>query len=123
MGLLSEQEALKSLLRRLPANYSNRKFLEVELYKSIAGKNGEDRVEKKFKEFYLAEEHHLLRNISLGIKDWKVQFDFILLTESCAVIVESKNISGKIHFKEETGEFFRYNDDDMKNVFDDPVIQ
>lgn len=123
MSLLSEQDALKSLLRRLPANHSYRKFLEVELHRSIAGKSGEDRVEKKFKEFYLDEEFHMLKNISLRIKDWKVQFDFILLTESCAVIVESKNISGKIHFIEETGEFFRYNNDDMKDVFDDLVIQ
>lgn len=123
LKLLSETESLERLLGRFPENHSYRKFLEVELYRSTAGKRGEERIKKKFKEFYVDEEFHLLMNISLSIGDWKVQMDGLLITERCAIIIESKNINGKIHFDEVTGEFYRFNDNGEKTVMEDPTMQ
>ena len=123
VSLLPETEALECLLNRLPEEHSYRKFFEVELYRSKAGKLGEARMKKKFKEFYCEEEHHIIWNVSLAIGDWRVQMDGLLLTDRCALIIESKNISGKIHFDEATGKFYRFNENDEKTVMEDPVIQ
>lgn len=49
--------------------------------------------------------------------------DGLLLTEKCAIIIDSKNISGKIHFDEKTGEFYRFDNEDKKAVMEDPRIQ
>lgn len=62
-------------------------------------------------------------DVNLSIASWKVQMDGLLLTEKGAVIIESKNISGKIHFDEKTGEFYRFDDDNVKTVMEDPRIQ
>ena len=53
MGLLSETESLERLLYRLPENHPKRQFLQVELFRTAAGKRGEKRLEQKLKEFRL----------------------------------------------------------------------
>jgi hypothetical protein len=121
--LLTESESLERLLYRLPADHPQRKFLEVELYRRAAGKRGEDRLKRKFVEFDLDESHQFLRNISLSIGEWKVQIDGLLLTERGAIVIESKNISGKLHFDEATGEFSRVDSDGIRTVMEDPTIQ
>ncbi|WP_084243875.1 nuclease-related domain-containing protein [Planomicrobium okeanokoites] len=78
---------------------------------------------KHFVEFHSHEEFHVLWDVSLEMGDWKIQMDGLLLTERCAIIMDSKNISGKIHFDEQTGEFYRFDDDNVKNVMKDPRIQ
>lgn len=121
--MLSHAEALESILGRLAPGHSHRKFLEVELYQTLAGKRGESRLQSRFKEFYLDGEFHVLWDVNLSIGSWKVQMDGLLLTEKCALIIESKNISGKIHFDEKTGEFYRFDDENVKTVMEDPRIQ
>jgi hypothetical protein len=123
IGMLTEQEALERLLYRLPENHSQRKFLEIELYRSAAGIRGEERLERKFIEFDLEENYQFLRNISLSIGEWKVQMDGLLLTERGAIIIESKNISGQLLFDEETGEFSRTDMEGVRTVMEDPTIQ
>ena len=123
MDLLSMEEALGSLIGRLPAVHLQRNYLEGKLHRTVAGIRGEDRMRKRFVEFQPKEEFHVLWDIGLAIGSWKTQFDGIVLTERCAIIIDSKNISGKLHFDEKTGEFYRFDDSDVKGVFDDPRIQ
>ncbi|WP_033543078.1 nuclease-related domain-containing protein [Planococcus sp. CAU13] len=123
MEPLSVEEALGSLIGRLPAVHSQRNYLEGELHRIAAGIRGEDRMRKRFTEFQPKEEFHVLWDIGLAIGSWKTQFDGIVLTGRGAIIIDSKNISGKLHFDEKTGEFYRFNDSDVKKVFDDPRIQ
>ncbi|RNF39707.1 nuclease-related domain-containing protein [Planococcus salinus] len=108
---------------RLPVNHSHRKFLETELYRRAAGARGEKRLKDRFKEFQLEEEYHILWNLSLRLGEWKVQMDGLLLTGKCAVILESKNISGKIQFDEKTDEFSRENLNGEKTIMEDPTVQ
>ena len=121
--MLTKSKALSLLLARLPEKHGKRLFLEGELHKEDAGKRGEQRLRHKFKEFYLEEEFLVLWNVNLNIGEWKVQMDGLLLTKNAAIIIESKNISGKIHFNQETEEFYRIDDNGEKTVFDDPRIQ
>lgn len=116
-------EALELLLARLKDQHPQRPFLERELHWTAAGKRGESRLEKKFNEFYLEEEFQILWDVSLKIGNWPVQMDGLLLTERGAVIIESKNINGQLHFDEKTAEFFRINAAGEKTIMEDPRVQ
>lgn len=116
-------EALNALMARLPENHSQRTFIEMELYRSSAGKRGEKRLQDRFKEFDLDTAYHVLWDIRLSLGDWKVQMDGLLLTERGAIIIESKNISGKIFFNDETDEFSREDLEGKKAIMEDPTVQ
>ncbi|WP_240033890.1 nuclease-related domain-containing protein [Planococcus salinus] len=123
LARLSEMEALHALLARLPDNHFQRKFLETEIYRQAAGKRGEKRLRERFKEFDLDAAYEVLWDIRLCLGDWRVQMDGLLLTERGAIIIESKNISGKILFNEETGEFSREDLEGKKTIMEDPTVQ
>lgn len=123
LELLSAEEALGSLIDRLPPVHSQRNYLQDERRRIGSGIRGEDRMRKRFVEFHPDEEFHVLWDVSLAIGSWKVQMDGLLLTERCAIIIDSKNISGQIHFDEKTGEFYRFDDRNVKTVMEDPRIQ
>ena len=103
---LSKAEALRAALRRLPINYPDRGFLEKELHNAEAGVRGEQRLQKKFIEFYMKEPYQILWNVSLSLGNWSVQMDGLLLTAHEAIVIESKNISGDLYFDHETDEFY-----------------
>lgn len=116
-------ESHERLLRRLPANHSQRHFLEVQLHRATAGVRGENKLQKKFNEFFIESEFKPIWDVNLKIDDWKVQMDGLLLTEKCAVIMESKNISDEIHYDELTDEFYKKNSSNEKITLENPVIQ
>ncbi|MDQ0430525.1 hypothetical protein QOZ98_003382 [Planomicrobium stackebrandtii] len=121
--LLSETESLERLLYRLPENHPKRQFLQVELYRASAGSRGEDRLARKLVEFHPEENHRYLRNICLSFGEWKVQMDGLLLTERGVIIIESKNISGQLHFDNHTGEFWRIDLEGVRTVMENPTSQ
>lgn len=94
--LLSQTESLERLLYRLPEHHPKRPFLQIELYRTAAGKREEKRLEQKLVEFSPDENHRFVRNICLSLGDWKVQMDGLLLTERGAIVIESKNISAQL---------------------------
>lgn len=121
--MLPQEKALELLLARLPVTHSHRKFLEGEHHRTAAGTRGEARLQRRMAEFYLEEEFHLVWDIRLQIDVWKTQMDGLLLTQRGIVILESKNISGSIHFDHQTGEFLRINSEEEKQVMEDPQFQ
>lgn len=123
ISLLTQADALALLLTRLSYHHPQRQFLERELYWTTAGKRGESRIQKKFNEFHFEGEFQTLWDVNLKIDNWPVQMDGLLLTEHCAIIIESKNISGQLHFDEQTDEFFRVNSTGEKTVMDNPKTQ
>ncbi|WP_271852349.1 nuclease-related domain-containing protein [Planococcus maritimus] len=123
LALLSEIESLERLLYRLPDNHSSREFIQVEIFKAVAGKRGEERLFRKMIEFEIEEQYRFLKNICLSRGQWKVQMDGLLLTERGAIVIESKNISGQLYFDDDTGEFSRTNTECVKTIMEDPTIQ
>src|SRR5690606_15027575 len=71
----------------------------------------------------LKENHVIIPDINLTQGHMKIQMDSLLLTRSHAIVIESKNINGEIHFDSATGEFFRFDKNSIKTVLEDPVIQ
>lgn len=123
LELLPMEAALSSLIGRLPAIHVQRNYLEGKLHRTVAGIRGEERMRQRFVEFQPDEEVHALWDIGLAIGSWKTQFDGIVLTKRGAIVIDSKNISGKLHFDDKTGEFYRFDNNDVKEVFEDPRIQ
>jgi hypothetical protein len=123
LELLNKTEALEKLLLRLGPVHPQRDFIDTQLYRTAGGKRGEQRLKARFKEFWIEEEFNALWDVSLTLGDWPVQIDGLLLTGRCAVVIESKNISGEIHFNEATGEFFRIDSDGNKTTLEDPRVQ
>lgn len=120
---LTENEALETLLLRLANDHPQRNYLETRLYRTAGGERGEARLQSRFKEFWIDEDFTAIWDVALALDDWKVQLDGILLTDRCALVMESKNISGEIHFNESTGEFYRINSSNEKTVMEDPRVQ
>lgn len=120
---MTEVKALEALISRLPAQHPYQKFLEVELHRSSAGKRGEEKLLKKLAEFHLKENHVIIPDINLTQGHMKIQMDSLLLTSSYAIVIESKNINGEIHFDVATGEFYRFDKNGIKTVMEDPAIQ
>lgn len=120
---LSKEEALQAAIRRLRADSPERSYLEKELFQTKAGIRGEERLQKKFIEFYYPDGFEIIWNNHLMLGEWPVQMDGLLLTQKAAVIIESKNISGELHFHNETGEFCRIDESGVRTVMDNPAIQ
>ncbi|MGI2328080.1 nuclease-related domain-containing protein [Planococcus sp. YIM B11945] len=107
----------------MDSHHPQRPFLEQKLHRTLAGQRGESRMMKKFNEFQQEEEFRILWDVNLKIDNWPVQIDGLLLTGRCAVIIDSKNINGQLHFDEKTDEFFRFSPAGEKKVMDDPRSQ
>ncbi|MFD1030455.1 nuclease-related domain-containing protein [Metaplanococcus flavidus] len=116
-------ECLRLLMERLPAGHSQQVYLQKELHRYEAGVRGEQRLHDKMIEFHWHEPYELLWDTGLRLDDWKVQIDGLLVTPRCLIIIDSKNISGKIHFDGSTQECYRFNNEGEKWVFDDPRVQ
>lgn len=120
---LSRVEALQGAIRRLKDGTTEQLFLEKELFNTEAGIRGERRLRKKFVEFYFPQGYEIIWNNCLSLNDWPVQIDGLLLTDDVAIVIESKNISGELHFDHVTGEFYRIDSSGLKTVMDSPAIQ
>ncbi|WP_422124795.1 nuclease-related domain-containing protein [Planococcus sp. X10-3] len=116
-------ECLRLLMERLPAGHREQAHLKKELHRYEAGVRGEQRLHDKMVEFHWHEPFELLWDTGLRLGDWKVQIDGLLVTPRCIIIIDSKNISGKIHFDAATSECYRFNNEGEKWVFDDPRVQ
>ncbi|ANU11366.1 NERD domain-containing protein [Planococcus antarcticus DSM 14505] len=121
--LLSQTDLLERLLYRLPEIHPKRPFLQIELYRTAAGKRGEDRLERKLIEFSPEENYRFLRNVCLSPDDWKVQMDVLLLTERGVIFIESKNSSGQLYFDNQTSEFSRTDLEGARTVMENPASQ
>lgn len=123
IGMMARAEGLERLINRLPAEHQSQSYLQKELHRTASGARGEHRIEARFNEFYLDEDYSVMWNVQLQLGNWPIQMDGLLLTKRCAIVIESKNISGKIHFNEKTGEFYRFDEDSVKTFMEDPQIQ
>lgn len=115
-------QQLEALLRRLPKDHSKRALVEGELAKHLAGFRGEESIE-----FYLSnlpfENSLLLHDIRLFVDDENyIQMDSLILTPNFFMILEVKNISGKLIFDPTFHQLIRHKDG-KEEVFPDPLLQ
>lgn len=95
-----------ALLKRLSDEHLL-EFIGEEIRKREAGSRGENRLVQKLDELGLGFPMKVFPNVSLSIRDWKVQIDCLVVTDRCCIVLESKNYSDDLYVNLETEEFYK----------------
>lgn len=96
-----------ALLKRLNDGSPSTEFIREEIRKMDAGVRGENRLVSRLRELRLNGKFRVFSDVCLELDDWKVQIDCLLVTDRCCIVLESKNISGRLYFNEELDEFYK----------------
>lgn len=112
---------LEALLRRLPKNHLKRMQITEELSRRWAGYRGEESLD-----FYLSsldeKKYLIFHDLNLPDGKYNCQIDTLLITLEFALIVEVKNMTGKLIFDTDLDQFFQINDG--KEIgYSDPLAQ
>lgn len=114
-------QVLEALLRRIPVNHVKRQQIKEELSRRRTGYHGERSLD-----YYLShlssEKYWIFHDLNLPDGSYNCQIDTLLLTSDFVLILDSKNIGGKLLFDCEIGQFIQYYNGDEKS-YDDPIDQ
>ncbi|WP_431029719.1 nuclease-related domain-containing protein [Lysinibacillus sp. LZ02] len=89
------------------------------LYRAESGLVGEQYVDRMWHDFQLKEPYYLLHNYCIS----QHQIDTVFICSRFILIVEIKNISGRITFEEEKSQFLREWEDGTIESFRNPIDQ
>lgn len=112
---------LEALLRRLPHTHSMRKRVEEILAKQIAGYRGELGIDYPLS-FLPEKDYYILHDIRLFDGSHYFQLDTLIISPKFILIVEVKNISGKLFFDSDFKQLIR-TVDEKEEPFPDPILQ
>ncbi|MGI2327701.1 nuclease-related domain-containing protein [Planococcus sp. YIM B11945] len=87
----------EALLKRLPAHHEKRRAIQDHLNNARAGLGGEERVDRLMKAFDPPYPYLLLQDVELPNE---CQIDLLLITPGTLVLMEVKNIAGRLRFSE-----------------------
>ncbi|WP_277586147.1 nuclease-related domain-containing protein [Psychrobacillus antarcticus] len=113
---------LQLLDLRLPEAHEMKELIRSKMNMAKAGISGEVRVDRVFNKYSFPFEYVVLHDVSLELYG-KFQMDTLFLTPYFAVILESKNIGGKLSFKENPSLLERANEEGKVDVFESPEVQ
>ncbi|WP_177195538.1 nuclease-related domain-containing protein [Salibacterium qingdaonense] len=113
-------QKLQALDRRLPAFHPKRAEVENELARWRAGFKGEQSIDYHLG--FLNEDWRILHNLRLHDGTRSFQIDTLLLTTSCIILVEVKNITGILTLDAEFHQLIRF-DNEKEEAFQHPVHQ
>jgi hypothetical protein len=112
---------LEALCRRLPLNYPKYQQIIEEMGRREAGYKGEVSLD-----YYLRllpiNKYMILHDLNLPDGDYNCQIDTLLLTSEFALIVEVKNMAGKLIFDTENEQFTQINNN-VEKGYPDPIAQ
>lgn len=104
---------LEALCRRLPLNFPKYQQISEELGRRQAGYQGEIALD-----YYLRllpiNKYLILHDLNLPDGDYNCQIDTLLLTPEFALIIEVKNMTGKLIFDTENEQYTQINNDKEK---------
>ncbi|MGN7386035.1 nuclease-related domain-containing protein [Sporosarcina sp. SAFN-015] len=113
---------LEALLRRLPEHHPRYADIENELRKTKAGENGEQILANVFRQYQFPFEHYIFHDLNLQ-STGKFQIDTLFLFQQGAVILEMKNIAGRISFPETQNQLTRTLENGQVDAFECPSVQ
>ncbi|MFJ7727167.1 nuclease-related domain-containing protein [Neobacillus sp. NPDC097160] len=112
---------LEALCRRLPLNYPKYQQIIEELGRRRAGYQGEVALD-----YYLRllpiDKYLILHDLNLPDGDYNCQIDTLLLTPEFALIIEVKNMAGKLIFDTDNEQFIQINNEKEKG-YSNPISQ
>ncbi|MED4224210.1 nuclease-related domain-containing protein [Neobacillus cucumis] len=112
---------LEALCRRLPQNHPNYHEIQEELGRRRAGYQGELAFDYYLR--YLPKDKYMiLHDLNLPDGDYNCQNDTLLITPEYALIIEVKNMDGKLIFDTDNEQFIQLNNDKEKG-YPYPIAQ
>lgn len=85
------------MLKRIPVYHPKREIIEDLLKSTNAGFGGEERLDQLLKYFNPDYPYLIIQDYSIS-SNIELQADMVLLTQSCVILLEVKNISGRLRF-------------------------
>ncbi|MGA3673828.1 nuclease-related domain-containing protein [Lysinibacillus agricola] len=120
----SKQRVLEMIERRLPKSHAKYDYFQEMLRRTRAGYAGEQRVDKEWREIYLQHAHYLLHDVQLKIEGGSIhQMDTLFMSQNFTLIVEIKNIAGRVDYMEDNHQFIRVTSDGRVDGFRNPFDQ
>lgn len=120
----SKQRVLEMLERRLPKSHAKTTYYQEMLNRTRAGDAGEQRVDQEWQSIYLEQTQYLLHDVVLKDEGGSIhQMDTLLMSQNFIVIVEIKNIVGRVKYMEDNHQFIRITSDDKVDGFRNPFDQ
>lgn len=113
---------LEALLGRLPELHPRYSDIENELRKTRAGENGERILANVFQQYQFPFKHYIFHDLNLQ-STGKFQIDTLFLLPQGAVILEVKNIAGRISFPETQNQLTRTLEGGQVDAFECPSVQ
>lgn len=113
------------VLKRLIARLKNKKIkehIQQELAQIEAGDLGEKIVANRLNHYKKSTDIHIFHNVMLYQESF-FQMDFVIVTSSCIIIFEVKNISGHIRFTQNPKQLIRKIVDQPEQKFRSPDTQ
>ncbi|WP_342513216.1 nuclease-related domain-containing protein [Sporosarcina sp. FSL K6-1522] len=114
---------LAALLQRLDPTQELYRKVEEDFRNLKAGFGGEQNSDKHLLEFKPLYPHAILHDVCLKHDGVYFQMDSILITPAFILIIEVKNIGGKLIFKSNPDRFVRQNDSGGKKAMKSPVAE
>jgi hypothetical protein len=112
---------LQALLRHLPISHQKRQQISDELGRRWAGYQGEVALDYHLRSLP-EKKYMILHDLNLPDGDYNCQIDTLLLSPEKALIIEVKNMSGKLIFDTENEQFIQINDGKDKG-YSYPIAQ
>ncbi|WP_052352852.1 nuclease-related domain-containing protein [Neobacillus dielmonensis] len=111
---------LEALLRRLPLNHEKYQQIKEELGRRYAGYMGEKSLDYYLRS--LPKEFLILHDLNLPDGEYICQIDTLLLTPQYALIIDAKNMAGKLIFDTDNEQFIQMNNG-IEKGYPDPISQ
>lgn len=117
-----EYMGMSTLIKRLPLNHSLQEKVLTNLKNKEAGDQGEKYVFDFLQTLQFPMPSYLLHNITFS-SFTQIQIDILMVTKFFIILMEVKNIKGKLRFTKNPGQLIRENDDGTFETFTNPEIQ
>lgn len=121
-GKSFKRMALERLLQRLPDQHPKFQSIENVLRSTRAGENGERILGEVFQKYMFPFKHYIFHDLHLK-STGHFQIDTLFLSKQGAVILEMKNIAGRISFPANQNQITRTLDNGQVDSFECPSIQ
>ncbi|KOY83995.1 NERD domain-containing protein [Lysinibacillus macroides] len=115
-----KQLVLEALDRRLPKNHTRYEYFQEMLRRVRAGYAGEQHVDKVWQEINLQQPYVLLHDVEFQSM---YQMDTLFLTQNFVLVIEIKNMVGRVEYMKEKHQFIRIHADGKVEGFRNPFDQ
>lgn len=115
---------IEALLRRLDPNDKDYVYFQEMLARLKSGYEGEHKVDREWFEMPYLEDHYLLFNYEIENEfGFTHQVDTLLLTKSFLLLLEVKNISGRVDYDVQKHQFIRKRQNGVEDILTNPFDQ